>query len=236
MSKCSLKYVYGWQEDSDAYAVQADLLTPRTVQAHCTYLTESDLDLVHKTGTAIAHCPLSNVYFSARPFKLREALHAQVPVGLGTDIAGGYSADIMSAMRQAVIVSRMRENDKVVAKSGKEDGKENLAISWNEALYLATRGGAIALRLPEGTGIFAVGAPFDAQQSRFSTLYIPSFALMDRIVNVYDPTTGAGIGPLDFFDTPAGIEEEMIEKWWCVGDTRNRSAVWVQGTRLQQNL
>lgn len=59
---------------------------------------------------------------------------------------------------------------------------------------------------------------------------------MDRIVNVYDPASETGIGPLDFFDTPAGIEEDMIEKWWCVGDTRNRSAVWVQGTRLQQNL
>jgi len=205
-------------EDIDVFS-KADLLTPRTVQAHCTYLSGSDLDLVHKTGTAIAHCPLSNVYFSARPFKLREALRAQVPVGLGTDIAGGYSADIMSAMRQAVIVSRMRENDKVVAKSGKEDGKESLAINWKEALYIATRGGAIALCLPEGTGIFAVGAPFDAQQ-----------------INIYDAASGTGIGPLDFFDTPAGIEEDMIEKWWCVGDTRNRSAVWVQGTRLQQNL
>ena len=82
--------------------------------------------------------------------------------------------DIMSAMRQAVIVSRMRENDKVVAKSGEEDGKESLAIDWKEALYIATRGGAIALRLPEGTGIFAIGAPFDAQQSRFTALHLPT--------------------------------------------------------------
>lgn len=78
--------------------------------------------------------------------------------------------DIMSAMRQAVIVSRMRENDRAVAQSlataKKEDGKESLAINWKEALYLATRGGATALSLPEGTGIFAVGAPFDAQQSK----------------------------------------------------------------------
>ncbi len=158
------------------------MLTPRTVQAHCTYLDGPDLNLVHKAGTAIAHCPLSNVYFSARPFKLREALQAQVLVGLGTDIAGGYSVDIMSAMRQAVIVSRMRENDRVVAQSSatekKEDGKESLAINWKEALYLATRGGATALRLPEGTGTFAVGAPFDAQQSGFihDALYATTLA------------------------------------------------------------
>jgi len=216
-----VKWVRGKRgmEDIDVFS-QANLLTSRTVQAHCTYLDGPDLDLVHKAGTAIAHCPLSNVYFSARPFKLREALQAQVLVGLGTDIAGGYSVDIMSAMRQAVIVSRMRQNDRVVAQSSAmDDGKESLAINWKEALYLATRGGATALRLPEGTGIFAVGAPFDAQQ-----------------INVYDTTRGTGIGPLDFFHVPTEIEEDMIEKWWCVGDTRNRSAVWVQGTKLQHDM
>lgn len=24
-------------------------------------------------------------------------------------------------------------------------------------------------------------------------------------------------------------DHELIEKWWCIGDNRNRSAVWVQG-------
>ena len=57
----------------------------------------------------MAHCPLSNAYFSAKPFPLREALQRSVKVGLGTDVAGGYSLDIMDAMRQAVAVSRMRE-------------------------------------------------------------------------------------------------------------------------------
>ena len=27
------------------------------------------------------------------------------------------------------------------------------------------------------------------------------------------------------------ITEEMLEKWWCMGDTRNRLGVWVQGVR-----
>jgi len=54
----------------------------------------------------------------------------------------------MNAMRQAVAVSRMRDT--------------NLSIDWKEALYLATRGGALALGLQ---GMFCVGAPFDAQES-----------------------------------------------------------------------
>ncbi|KAF8630006.1 hypothetical protein AX15_003155 [Amanita polypyramis BW_CC] len=196
-------------EDIDVFS-QAGLLTPRTVQAHCTYLASPDLDTIHNAGTAIAHCPLSNVYFSARPFKLREGLQRQLKVGLGTDVAGGYSVDMMSAMRQAVIVSRMRQNERV----GTGD-EESLAINWKEALYLATCGGAVALGLPRGTGTLTVGAPFDAQR-----------------IDIYDPASGTGIGPLDFFDPPSEVEEDMIEKWWCIGDTRNRSAVWVQCTKL----
>ena len=96
-----------------------------------------------------------------------------MPVGLGTDIAGGYSIDIMNAMRQAVIVSRMREGTRVIAKahspasSIKKNEDRPLSIDWKEALYLATTGGAAALGLPEGVGTFAVGVPFDAQSSEF---------------------------------------------------------------------
>lgn len=157
---------------------RAGLLTSRTIQAHCTFLdvpsdspshpncpdTNSFTRLTH-LGTAIAHCPLSNIYFSAsRAFALREALNAHVKVGLGTDVAGGYSLDVMSAMRMAVAVSRIR--------NGERDGEPNnefepdvksLAIDWKESLFLATLGGAQALGID--SGVFGVGRPFDAQQS-----------------------------------------------------------------------
>lgn len=92
------------------------LLTLRTIQAHCTFLSPSNLSCIHEHGTAIAHCPLSNVYFSAEIFRLREALDEGVKVGLGTDIAGGYSADIMNTMRQAVVVSRVRQGRETIKK------------------------------------------------------------------------------------------------------------------------
>lgn len=133
------------------------------MQAHCTFLTAPDFARISDSGTAIAHCPLSNAYFSAKPFPLREALEAQVTVGLGTDVAGGYSLDIMSSMRHAVAVSRMREGDRVMKSDGDTTvDSRNLAIDWKESLYLATRGGSLALGLQ---GIFRVGAPFDAQES-----------------------------------------------------------------------
>ncbi|TBU44458.1 Metallo-dependent hydrolase [Dichomitus squalens] len=223
-------------EDMDVFA-QHSLLTPRTVQAHCTFLSPSELSSLAKTGTAVAHCPLSNAYFSARPFRLREALAAGVPVGLGTAIAGGYAIDIMSAMRQAVVVSRMREGGRVMARDSakrgskatdREEGKdvdqeelkdEPLSIDWKEALYLATTGGAVALGLPQGIGTFAVGVPFDAQCIE---LY------RNDAVGIRD------VGAVTFFDDPRpqGLTLDMIEKWWCLGDTRNRCGVWVQGRHI----
>ena len=132
------------------------------MQAHCTFLTAPDFDRLTACGTAIAHCPLSNAYFSAKPFPLREALDQGVKVGLGTDVAGGYSLDIMNAMRQAVVVSRMREGERQMGESA---NTADISIDWKEALYLATRGGSQALGL---SGMFAVGAPFDAQESASS--------------------------------------------------------------------
>lgn len=150
--------------DFFTYALQANLHTSKTVQAHCTYLTPSELNRLAAAGTSIAHCPLSNAYFSARPFPLREALTAGVRVGLGTDIAGGYSADIMSAMRWSVGVARMRDGARVEMMSGTDmQLDDSKRIDWKESLCLATKGGAEALGLKGGA--FEVGAPFDAQLS-----------------------------------------------------------------------
>jgi guanine deaminase len=68
-------------------------------------------------------------------------------------------------MRMSVIVSRIREGNRIVSGQTADDDKP-LSIDWKESLYLATRGGALALGLPNGSGTFQVGAPFDAQLSK----------------------------------------------------------------------
>ncbi|PSR83869.1 hypothetical protein PHLCEN_2v5578 [Hermanssonia centrifuga] len=208
---------------------RSGLLTPRTVQAHCTFLDTPSLAHVAKRGTSVAHCPLSNTYFSAEPFRLREALQGGVKVGLGTDIAGGYAIDIMSSMRHAVAVSRMREGSKISRKPyvsmtserAEDDIGGALSIDWKEALYMATRGGALALSLHKGSGAFTVGAPFDAQH-----------------ICLADQHTGLGVGPMDFLTEESNVMDEwvlsagVLEKWWCLGDVRNRAGMWVQGRKI----
>lgn len=102
-----------------------------------------------------------------------------VRVGLGTDIAGGYSADIMGAMRWAVGISRISEGARLERSGSQatvsedqvvkaESNSKSISVNWMEALYLGTRGGALALGLDGG--VFKIGAPFDAQQSRHCPL------------------------------------------------------------------
>lgn len=54
-------------------------------------------------------------------------------------------------------------------------------------------------------------------------------------VQVFHPHTKRGVGELDFLDglgENPQLTEEMVEKWWCLGDTRNRTAMWVQGRKV----
>lgn len=165
-------------------------------------------------------------------------------VGLGTDVAGGYSLDIMNAMRQAVTTSRMREGARTMDRVEKgveaAEVQQPLSIDWKEALYLATRGGALALGLQQGSGVFEIGAPFDAQHSKsFLSLLPPlEFELYLATVRVFDPDTKLGLGAIVFFSVEASnnsspkLSEEIVEKWWCLGDADNRDGMWVQGAYI----
>jgi guanine deaminase len=223
-------------------------MTPRTIQAHCTYLSPEELSHLAQRGTAIAHCPLSNVYFSGRQLVLREALDRGVRVGLGTDVAGGYSIDIMGAMRWAVGVARLSEGARLERSGWQASGSEDrlaeavintrgISVDWKEALYLGTRGGAKALGL--GSGVFEIGSPFDAQQSNHSRSRILGGSYADSpllLVCLFNPRTApVGAGALDFLDPGHGLFDlspGVIEKWWCLGDTRNRTGMWIQGKQI----
>ncbi|CAE6416625.1 unnamed protein product [Rhizoctonia solani] len=186
----------------------AGILSPRAIFAHCTFLELPELGRLREAGSAVAHCPLSNAYFSTLPFCLREALDMGVKVGLGTDVAGGYQVDIMGAMRQAVITARMRNG----MQTELVPGDAPFSVDWKETLYLATRGGAIALEL--NTGVLQPGAPWDAQRIDFFN------------------GAGQGLGDMDFFDMPTMLTEAMVEKWWCLGNSHNRLNMWIQGRKI----
>ena len=136
------------------------LLTRHTVLAHGNFLNDGNLETIRARGAGIAHCPLSNHYFSNAVFPLRRALDKGVRVGLGTDIAGGPSASSFDSMRWTVASSRALEDGVDAAKAPGERGIAGSSVDWKTAFYCATRGGAEALDLP--VGAFEPGRRFDA--------------------------------------------------------------------------
>ncbi|KAM0750708.1 Metallo-dependent hydrolase [Meredithblackwellia eburnea MCA 4105] len=200
------KSMWGGTPDFETFD-SLGLLTPKTLMAHCTHMDIPTFSLLTKRGVSIAHCPLSNVYFSSeQPLRLREALTAGVKVGLGSDISGGYRLALDNSMRWAVGVSRLRAG----AQTAEEKGKQSHAITWKESLYVATLGGALALGLDDRCGTLEVGKAFDAQ-----------------LIKV-----GGSESELDLFDENMD-REEVLEKWWCNGTRGDRKGVWVQGVRLR---
>ncbi len=136
------------------------LMGRHTVLAHSNFITEADMEMIAAAGAGIAHCPLSNIYFSNAVFPLRRALEKSLRIGLGTDISGGPSASMFDSCRQAIASSRLLEDGVDPSCQGGSRGVANSRIDFREAFHLATAGGADVLDLPVGR--FAKGCLFDA--------------------------------------------------------------------------
>jgi guanine deaminase len=119
----------------------------RAVLAHGVHLGESEFERCHASGTALAHCPTSNLFLGSGLFPLRTARDPRRPVhiGLGTDIGAGTSFSLLATMGEAYKVAQLR-------------GRPIDAI---EAFFLSTLGGARALALDDRIGTLAPGSEAD---------------------------------------------------------------------------
>lgn len=137
------------------------LLGRRSVLAHANFLTADDMERVRVREAALAHCPLSNVYFANAVFPLLAALEKGLHVGLGTDISGGPSASMLENCRGAILMSRALQagvDPNLDARARATFGPAQ--IDFRDAFYIATTGGGVALDLPVGQ--FKPGYLFDA--------------------------------------------------------------------------
>ncbi|ESQ76084.1 guanine deaminase [Asticcacaulis sp. AC402] len=180
------------------------LLTRHTVLAHGNFLSASNMDTLAARGCGVAHCPLSNAYFSNGVFPLKRALEKGVRVGLGSDISGGPSSFLPDSLRAAVLASRLLNDGVDCEKPYDDRGVRDTQIDWRTAFYLATRGGADALDLPVGS--FEVGRQFDAV--------------------LIDPhAVGGSVNLMDGYDTVV----EGLQKVLYTANKANIVRVWVAG-------
>jgi 8-oxoguanine deaminase len=128
--------------------------------AHCVQLTPEALDKFGRTGTGVAHCPVSNARLASGIALVREMLRRGVPVGLGVDgSASNDSGHLLAEARTAMLMQRALTCDPQV-------------LTARETLELATLGGAKVLGRDDigslRPGMAADFVAFDLRQVAFA--------------------------------------------------------------------
>lgn len=167
-----------YDNDGDVYD-HFGLLTSHTVMAHFIYPTRHEMELIKERGVTIAHCPQSNGNVAAGIPPIRQMLDLGVKVGLGSDIAGGYSVSIYRAMSEAVYLSKLQW-----LRSEKKDS----FLSVPESFYLGTKGGG---QFFGKVGSFETGYELDAIVVDDRSLCVPADRLsteerVERVIHLAD--------------------------------------------------
>ncbi|MFI5225413.1 MAG: amidohydrolase family protein [Candidatus Limnocylindrales bacterium] len=189
-------------------------LGPRAVLAHAIHLSDREVGRLAETGARVAHCPESNLFLSSGTMPLSRYLAAGIPVGLGSDIAGGPDPSIFRAMRVGAYVQNARRVAGL-------DGAPILGpLDW---LRLGTLDGARALGLEESIGSLEVGKEAD---------------LIAVDVSLTDPLAPEASPPGGPSRDPGGSETDLSDPADLLSRLIFRShpdmvrGAWVRGRRL----
>ncbi|USZ67125.1 amidohydrolase [Halorussus salilacus] len=120
------------------YARDLDMTRDSDFVAHGVHVDETEIDLLAETGTAVIHCPASNMKLASGIAPVQQFLDAGVTVGLGTDgAASNNDLDMFDEMRDAAMVGKLAESDAS-------------AVPAEAAVQMATVGSASALGFASG--------------------------------------------------------------------------------------
>ena len=166
------------------------LLRERAIYAHCLHLDAADRRRMAASGAAAAFCPTSNLFLGSGLFDLAAADDAGMPFALATDVGGGTSFSLLRTMQEAYKVAQLQ-------------GQRLTAL---RAFYLATLGGAHALRLDDRIGSFRPGREAD-------------FIVLDPAATPLLARRAAAARNL----------EERLFAWMILGDERAVRETYVMG-------
>ena len=129
----------------EAHGCAGSRTGPRAILAHAIHLSDAEWQRVVDRGLVVAHCPDSNFFLGSGCMPLAEALRRGVRVGLGTDVGAGRSFSLRRTAAAAYDAALVR----------------NDPVAPAQLLWLATRGGALALGRGETLGCLAPGFEAD---------------------------------------------------------------------------
>ncbi len=125
------------------------VLNGHVTAAHCVHLSDEDIALLAERQVGVAHCPGSNMKLASGFARVPELLDAGATVGLGTDgAASNNNLDLLEEARLAALIHKGHSGDPTV-------------VDADQALRLATVGGARALGLADRIGTLEVGKRAD---------------------------------------------------------------------------
>lgn len=121
-----------------------------TIMAHCVHCPEEEIGRMKNNHVYIAHCPQSNINLASGIAPVRRYLEENIPVGLGTDIAGGANLSMFRCITDAIGMSKLYW--RLIDQTKKP-------LTMEEGFYLATAGGGSFFGR---VGSFAPGYEVDA--------------------------------------------------------------------------
>ncbi|KAA1471212.1 guanine deaminase [Dentipellis sp. KUC8613] len=193
------------------------LLGPRTVLAHAVHLDESEVTLVKQRDAGVSHCPTSNFNLRSGVCPVGKLLDEGIKVGLGTDVSGGFSPSILTAIQHASIASKVIALETPSDKSSTSRSFAGRQLSIAALLHLATLGGAQVCGLQSRIGSFAPGKAFDALLGSVRTdAGNPNLWGVDCDGELGVERNGAAL-------------HSVLERFFFTGDDRNIRRVYVQG-------
>lgn len=142
-----LRRLFRWSSDYLHVYERFGLCGPRTVMAHNVHATESEIERLAASRTAVAHCPGSNSALGSGFFPLRRHVAAGVTCALGTDVGGGLGFGMLKEGLHAYLMQRLTAEPEM--------------LDPVRLLYLCTRAGADALGLGREIGDLRPGKAAD---------------------------------------------------------------------------
>jgi guanine deaminase len=127
-------------------------LGPRALLAHAIHLSDREVARLVETGSAVAHCPVSNMFIRSGIMPLARYRAEGIRIGLGTDVAGAPELSVITQMRDGFYQQNARHT--LDPESASPPGP----LDW---LRLGTLGGAEALGLDEAIGSLEAGKEAD---------------------------------------------------------------------------
>ena len=190
----------------------------KLIAAHMVQLDDEDIAMTAKAGVGAIHNPTSNMKLGAGISPVTEMLAAGVNVGLGTDgAASNNDLDMWEEVRMAALLHKVATGDPT-------------ALPASQALTLATRSGAAAIRMGDRIGQLKVGMQADLIQLDLSkTRHQPLYDVTSHLVYMLDST--------DVVTTiVAGTILMEDRQVLTIDEARLRQAVAVAAAKIQTAL